>query len=97
MIGDLRLDRVEPARVEIDAVHLVDDDRDLMDAEQMQQIAVAARLLAHAFGGIDDQQGRIGLRRAGDHVAQELGVARRVDQHDVARRACGSGSGWCRS
>ena len=32
------------------------------------------------------QQRGIGLRRAGDHVAQELGVARRVDQDDVARR-----------
>ncbi len=84
--GDLALDLVEAADVEFDAVHLVDDHRDLPDAQQMQQIAVAAGLVAHAFGGIDDQDRGIGLRRAGDHVAQEFGVARRVDQHDIARR-----------
>ncbi len=96
MRDDLGLDLVEAAVVEADAVHLVDDDRDLTDAEQVQQIAVAARLIAHAFGRVDDQQGGIGLRGAGDHVAQEFGVAGRVDQHDVARCACGNGSGWCR-
>ena len=71
--------------IEADAVHLVDDDRHLADAEQMQEIAVAARLIAHAFGRIDDQQGGVGLRRAGDHVAEKLGVTGRVDQDDVAR------------
>ena len=81
-----RVDLAEAARVVADAVHLVDDDGDLPDAEQMQQIAVPARLLAHALGGVDDQQRGIGLRGAGDHVAQEFGVAGRVDQHEVARR-----------
>ena len=75
----------EPARIEAHAIHLVDRDRHLAHAEEMQEIAVAARLLAHAFGGVDHQQGGIGLRRPGDHVAQELGVPGRVDQHDVAR------------
>ena len=70
---------------EIDAVHLVDDDRDLLDAEQMQQIAVPPGLVAHAFERVDDQHRAVGLRGAGDHVAQEFGVAGRVDQHDVAR------------
>ena len=69
---------------EIDPVHLVDDDRDLFDAEQMQQIAVPPGLVAHAFQRVDDQDRAVGLRRAGDHVAQEFGVARRVDQHHVA-------------
>ena len=75
----------EAFRAEIDAVHLVDDDSDLLDAEQMQQIAVPPRLVAHAFQRVDDQHRAVGLCRAGDHVAQEFGVARRVDQHDVAR------------
>ena len=86
VVGDLGLDLVKPRRVEVDAVHLVDDDRDLTDAEEVQQIAVPARLVAHAFGRVDDQDRGVGLRRAGDHVAQELGVAGRIDQHDVARR-----------
>ena len=74
----------ESRRAEIDPVHLVDDDRDLLDAEQMQQIAVAPGLVAHAFQRVDDQHGAIRLRSAGDHVAQEFGVAGRVDQHHVA-------------
>ena len=51
----------------------------------MQQIAVAAGLVAHAFQRVDDQHRAVGLRGAGDHVAQEFRVAGRVDQHDVAR------------
>ena len=58
MAGDLGLDVVEALLVEIDAIHLVDDDRDLMDAEQVQQVAVPARLVAHAFGGIDRSAAR---------------------------------------
>ena len=42
---------------------LLIDDRHLLDAEQMQQIAVPPRLLAHALGGVDNQQRGIGLRR----------------------------------
>ena len=85
MGADLALDRVEARRVVADAVHLVDDDGDLPHAEQVQQIAVPPRLLAHALGGIDDQHRGVGLGGAGDHVAQELGVAGRVDQHEIAR------------
>ena len=84
MRGNLVADRRKARCSEIDPVHLVDDDRDLPDAEQMQEIAVTPRLVAHALQRIDDQHGAVGLRGAGDHVAQELGVAGRVDQHDVA-------------
>ena len=86
MRGNLVADLVKSRRAEIDPVHLVDDDRDLLDAEQMQQIAVAPGLVAHAFQRVDDQNRAIRLRGAGDHVAQEFGVAGGVDQHDVARR-----------
>ncbi len=85
MRGNLVADRLESRRAEIDPVHLVDDNSDLFDAEQMQQIAVAPRLVAHAFQRIDDQHGAVGLRSAGDHVAQEFGVTGRIDQHHVAR------------
>ena len=58
MIDDLGLDLVKALLVEIDPVHLVDDDRDLMDAEQVQQIAVPTRLVAHALGRVDDAAAR---------------------------------------
>ena len=85
MRGNLVADLLEAVGAEIDPVHLVDDDGDLLDAEQMQQIAVPPGLVAHAFQRVDDQHRAVGLRGAGDHVAQEFGVAGRVDQHDVAR------------
>ena len=46
---------------------------------------MAAGLLAYALDRVHDQQSRIGLRSAGDHIAQEFGMAGCVDQHDVAR------------
>ena len=47
---------------------------------------MAPGLVADAFQRVDDQDRAVGLRGAGDHVAQEFGVAGRVDQHHVARR-----------
>lgn len=85
MCGDLVADRLEAVGGEVDAIHLVDDDRDLLHAKQMQEIAVPPGLVAHAFERVDDQHRAVGLRGTGDHVAQEFGVAGRVDQHDVAR------------
>ncbi len=82
---DLRLDLAKTRYVIGQTVHLVDDDDQLPDAQQMDQIAVPARLLAHALGCVNHQDGGIGLRSTGNHVAQELGVARRVDQHEVPR------------
>ena len=85
MRADLGLDRMEAVLIEADPVHLVDHDRHLPHPEQVQEVAVPAGLVAHAFGRIDHQQRGVGLRRAGDHVAQKLGMARRIDQDDVAR------------
>ena len=53
--------------------------------EQREQIAVPPRLLAHAFIRRDEQHRGIRAGRAGDHVLQELLVARRVDD-DVGAR-----------
>ncbi len=50
-------------------------------------------LVAHAFQRVDDQHRAVGLRGAGDHVAQEFGVAGRVDQHHVARAGAESDLG----
>jgi len=68
-----------------DGVHLVDADDDLVDAEQMQKVGVAARLLLRAVLGVDHEDGGVGLGGTGDHVLDELAVPRRVDQHIVAR------------
>ena len=48
--------RAEAVGAVADQVHLVDQHRDLVDAQQMQQVAVAAGLLAHALVGVDQQQ-----------------------------------------
>ena len=77
--------RAEAIGAVVHQVHLVDQHRDLVDAEQMQQIAVPARLLAHALVGVDQQQRRLAAGSAGHHVLEELAVARRIDDHVVAR------------
>ena len=74
-----RDDVVEDLLAVIDEVHLVHRDDDLADAEQREEVAVPPRLLAHALVRSDEQHRRIGARRAGDHVLQELLVPRRVD------------------
>src|SRR4051794_26543122 len=62
MRGNLVADLLEPDSTEIDPVHLVDDDGDLLDPQQMQQIAVTSRLVAHTFQCVDDQHRTVGLR-----------------------------------
>ena len=75
VLGDL----AEPVGRVADQVHLVDQHRHLLHAQEMQQIAVPARLLLHALVRVDQQQRRLGGGGAGDHVLEELLVARRVD------------------
>ena len=79
-------DLVERVLRVVDQVHLVDDDDDLANADQAQQIAVAARLFLHAFGGVDEDERGVGARRAGHHVLDELLVAGRVDDDVFALR-----------
>ena len=55
LLGDL----AEALGAVADQVHLVDQHRHLADAEQVQQIAVPARLLLHALVGVDQQQRRL--------------------------------------
>jgi hypothetical protein len=47
---------------------------------------VAARLLDHALAGVDEHDGQVGGRGAGDHVARVLDVAGRVGQDELAPR-----------
>ena len=90
-------DRAEAVGAVADQVHLVDHDRDLPDAQQVEQVAVAVGLLAHALLGVDQQQRGLAAGRAGDHVLEELLVAGRIDDDVVARIGAGTGSGRCRS
>ena len=46
---------------------------------------MAPGLVAHALQRVDNQNRAVRLRSAGDHVAQEFGVAGGVDQHHIAR------------
>jgi hypothetical protein len=79
--------RNAPYSVPAHQVHLVDHHRELLDAEQRHHVAVPAGVLLDAFGGIDHQQRGLGPGGAGDHVLQELDVARRVEDQVVAQVA----------
>ena len=70
------LDLVEDLLRVVDQVHLVDRQHDVADAEQRHQVAVPAGLREHALARIDQDHGEVGGRRAGDHVAGVLLVAR---------------------
>ena len=78
------LDLVEAACAVVRQVHLVDEHGDLADAQQVQQVAVAAGVLLDAFVGVDQQQRGFGVGGAGDHVLEELLVAGRVDDDVLA-------------
>ena len=54
-------------------------DGDLANAEQIEQIAVAAGLLLHPFIRVDEEEGGLGIGRAGHHVFEKFLVARRIN------------------
>ena len=77
---------VDTPRSQSDQVHLVHHHRELADAEQRHHVAVAAGILLDAFGRVDDQQRGLGAGGAGDHVLEELDVARGVEDQVGPRR-----------
>ena len=83
-LGELARDLVEALLRELDEVHLVDRVHDVRQREHADDVGVAARLLDHALARVDEDHRDVGGRRAGDHVARVLHVAR-------ARRRAGSG------
>jgi hypothetical protein len=74
------LDLPEARLVEVDEIHLVHCEDDVRDAEQRHDQRVAARLLDHALACVEQHDGDIGRRGAGDHVARVLHVPRRVGE-----------------
>ena len=73
-------------RVEADQVHLVDREHEVRDAEQARDLRVTPRLVEHAVARVDEQDGDIGRRRAGRHVAGVLFVAGRVGENELPPR-----------
>ena len=67
-----------------DQVHLVDREHDPADAEQRHQVAVPAGLRQHALARIDQDDGQVGGRGAGHHVARVLLVPGRVGDDELA-------------
>jgi hypothetical protein len=64
-------------------IHLVDYDNDLFEAEHPQEAGMPPRLFSHSFACVHDEQGGFRLRRAREHVFDELLVPGSVDD-DVA-------------
>ena len=68
--------RSKTSLVEVDQVDLVDRQHDVADAEQRADVAMAPGLRQHALARIDQDDGEVGSRGAGRHVARVLLVAR---------------------
>ena len=71
-----------------DEVHFVDRKHDVADSEQRDQIAVAAGLGDDARACVDQDDGQIGGRSSGDHVARVLFVSGGVGDDELAA-VCG--------
>ena len=69
-----------------DQVHLVDGQHDAPHAHQVEDGGMPPRLLLDAAARIDQQDGHVGVRGAGRHVARVLLVAGAVDDDEPARR-----------
>ena len=70
--------------VETDKVHLIDRQDDVMDAEERDEEGVAARLGDDTRASIHEDDGEVGRRAAGNHVAGILLVPRRVGDDKLA-------------
>jgi hypothetical protein len=66
-----------------DQIHLVDHDDDLFEAEHPQEAGMPPRLFSHSVACVHDEQGGFRLRRACEHVFDELLVPGGVND-DIA-------------
>ena len=81
---EVGLDLPEAGFVVADKIHLVDGKNDLAHAHEIENGCMPARLRFYPMAGIDEQNGEIGMARAGGHVAGVLLVAGTVDDDDPA-------------
>ena len=86
--GDLLGDFVEAGLRPGDCVELVDGDDDALDAHAADEEGVFFGLAFEAgfevaSAGVDDEDGEIGLACAGNHVRDEVSVARSVEDGEA--------------
>ena len=77
-LAEFQLDQLEQLRI-VDQVDLVQEHDERRHADLAGQQDVLAGLRHRAVGGRDDQDRAVHLGGAGDHVLDEVGVARAVD------------------
>ena len=80
-VGD---DGVEHGLGPAHQVHLVHRQDDVANAQQADQIGVAAGLCQHPSTRVDQDDSGVGRRGAGDHVAGVLLVTRRIGDDELA-------------
>ena len=83
-LGEIADDVLETVAVEVDEVDLVDREHDVADAEERHDVGVPAGLGEDAGARVDEEDGEIGGRSAGRHVAGVLLVAGRVGDDEPA-------------
>ena len=83
-LPELGLDLAEAVLVPVDEVHLVHARDDVLDPEQRRQRGVAARLVDDPAARVEQDQGEVRGRGAGDHVARVALVARGVGDDERA-------------
>ncbi len=76
--GELLTDAIEDVLAVALQVHLVDAHEQVRNAEQRGDVRMPTRLLQHAEPRVDQDDGDVGRRSAGRHVARVLHVPRRI-------------------
>ena len=81
-------DLVEGVLAVIDKIHLVHRQHQMLDAEQMREIAVPPRLDEHTLARIDKDNRQISGRGARDHIARILLMTRSIGDNELALFGC---------
>ena len=85
-LAQLGLDLAEAILLVVDEVHLVHAEHDVGDTEESHDRRVPTRLLDDALARVEQDDGHVRGRGAGDHVARVLHVPRGVRQLEAASR-----------
>jgi len=78
------LDPLKHSLVVSNQVHFVDSHYHLLDAQHTEQIAMPARIFAHAFMRIDDQHSCFSMRSTRDHILDKFNVPRCIQDEILA-------------